>query len=71
MINQRTDNFLNVFSLMSCFTLFLHYNPKNDIQYICIKSCGVNFFEFEEGKLYLICLPGNMQVSAVASEGLY
>ncbi len=56
---------------MSCFTLFLHYNPKNDIQYLCIKSCGVKIFEFEEGKLYLICLPGNMQVSAVASEGLY
>ncbi len=71
MIHQRTENFLNVFSLMSCFTLFLHYNQKNYIQYLCIKSWGVNIFEFEEGKLYLICLPGNMQVSSVASEGLY
>ncbi len=34
------------------------------------KSRGVKTFEFEDqGKLYLICLPGNMQVSSVASEG--
>ncbi len=37
---------------------------------IYIKSQGWKDFEFEDqGKLYLICLPGNMQVSAVASEG--
>ncbi len=31
-----------------------------------------NTFEFEDqGKLYLICPPGNMQVSSVASEGQY
>ncbi len=37
-----------------------------------IKSRGVKTFEFEdEGKLNLICLPGNMQVSCVASEGQY
>ncbi len=30
----------------------------------CIKSRGWKLFEFEDqGKLYLICLPGNMQVS--------
>ncbi len=38
----------------------MHYEP------------GVKTFEFEDqGKLYFICLPGNMQVSSVASEGQY
>jgi len=33
---------------------------------------GGENFEFEDqGKLYLICLPGNMQVSSVASKGQY
>ncbi len=38
----------------------------------CIKSRGSeNFWIEDQGKLYLICLPGNMQVSSVASEGQY
>ncbi len=32
----------------------------------------MKLFEFEDqGKLHLICLLGNMQVSSVASEGQY
>ncbi len=35
-----------------------------------LRAGGWKLFEFEDqGKLYLICLPGNMQVSSVASEG--
>ncbi len=35
-----------------------------------LRARGWKLFEFEDqGKLYLICLPGNMQVSSVASEG--
>ncbi len=34
-----------------------------------LRARGVKTFEF--GQLYLICLPGNMQVSSVASEGQY
>ncbi len=35
-----------------------------------LRAGGWKLFEFEDqGKLYLTCLPGNMQVSSVASEG--
>ncbi len=38
----------------------------------CIKSQGVNNFEFEDqGQFNLFCLLGNMQVSSVASERQY
>ncbi len=37
-----------------------------------LRAGGWKLIEFEDqGKLYLICLPGNMQVSSVASEGQY
>ncbi len=41
-------------------------------KYDVLRDGGLNIFEFEDqGKLYLICLPGNMQVSSVAAEGQY
>ncbi len=43
------------------------FEQDEDVQFFFFFS-----FEFEDqGKLYLICLPGNMQVSSVASERRY